>query len=335
MRNWLDVVVDWAERRRVPAWCLVLALWLVLILAANGAKWAVGNLDADEHIQVTYDAAYLPLALVFYGVLRGRARRAFDRFRPALGPSAQGAPDALSFASLRAWAVVVATIAGAVLGFSSLVGDDTGVERLGSTPVEYVVNGGIGVALPYGAFIAVGTYGVVLVTRIVRLHRTAVNVDLFRRGPAHAFASVTAALSVFLVVGVSYSTLTDPATWATPFNRAFGVATLATAMGVFVIPLLGMRSRLRAARDERRDANSARLSATVARIEAAIDSGKDSLVAPMNDSVAALRAEGERTAKASTWPWEPSTLRGVVSSLLLPVMTWGITTGISRLLGVD
>ena len=52
----------------------------------------------------------------------------------------------------------------------------------------------------------------------------------------------------------------------------------------------------------------------------------------MNDSVVALRAERERIAKASTWPWDPGTLRGVATSFLLPLLTWGVTAGIGKLL---
>ena len=50
---------------------------------------AIGT-DADQHQLTTYDAAYLPLALGFYGIARGRARRAYARFRPALGDDADG-----------------------------------------------------------------------------------------------------------------------------------------------------------------------------------------------------------------------------------------------------
>jgi len=45
-----------------------------------------------------------------------------------------------------------------------------------------------------------------------------------------------------------------------------------------------------------------------------------------------LETERERIAGASTWPWEAKTLRGFATTLLLPLLTWLVTSVFGKVL---
>jgi len=334
VRNWLDVIADWSEKRRAPLWLQFLAFWIADVLLFNGVQWLVGNNNPSQHLQVTYDAAYLPFLVAFFVVARGRARLAYERFRPALGGADGDANAGVAFAHFGAIPVALWTIAGAAFGLAGLLDPVTREQRISGSLAELLVIGGIGAGLGFGVLAVVAAYMVLLVVRIARLHRRADHIDLFHPGPAHAFARVTALLAGLLVVSTAYSTLTDTATWTNPSNRAVAVVSLVLAAIVFVAPLLGMRAKLRDSKQSLLETNLSRMRSVAVRIEAAIDAGHDDLVAPMSSSVAALRAERDEIRARSTWPWDVRTFRGIASTFLLPILIWGITTGISRLLGL-
>jgi len=67
-----------------------------------------------------------------------------------------------------------------------------------------------------------------------------------------------------------------------------------------------------------RDAESSRLSQV--RIDA------------LNKALASLLQEREFNARFSTWPWDTSTLRAVLSAFALPIVLFVLTTAIDRLL---
>jgi hypothetical protein len=67
-------------------------------------------------------------------------------------------------------------------------------------------------------------------------------------------------------------------------------------------------------------------------MQRAIVAHNDGEVAPIRESIAALRDEADALRAASTLPWEPRTFRGFATSLLLPVVTWLVTDGAVGLL---
>jgi hypothetical protein len=282
---------------------------------------------------VSADALYFPLALAFYGVSRSRARAGFDAFAPALGLPQQDREAArAAFLRFGPWVAIIATLAGGAMGLASLFGDDSTGGKVFSSPLAIVVIGVFGLFVAYGTFIAGVLFVVTVIARITRLHRAATTVDIFRTGPAHAFAPVTAGLSGFVVVVVTYSLVTDESTAGTVFGRVFAGAMVVFALLVFAVPLLGMRSRLREAKEAALDASLARREQTMARIAAAIDAGQDQMVGALNDSIDALVAEEGRIRRASTWPWDAGTARGVLTTVLLPIVTWAATAGLGKLL---
>jgi hypothetical protein len=47
--------------------------------------------------------------------------------------------------------------------------------------------------------------------------------------------------------------------------------------------------------------------------------------------ITSLSAEREALARVSTWPWEPATLTGFVTTLLLPALLWILQRVLERI----
>jgi hypothetical protein len=126
---------------------------------------------------------------------------------------------------------------------------------------------------------------------VIDLHRRATEINLFQLAPAHAFASLTARTGIGLVIFIIFSALLESSN-ITQGNLIGLVAAGILAIFVFTMPLIGMRNRLK---DEK------------ARV-----------------------VERDLIDGISTWPWEPGTLRGFASTLLLPIFVWLVTRLLER-----
>jgi hypothetical protein len=49
-----------------------------------------------------------------------------------------------------------------------------------------------------------------------------------------------------------------------------------------------------------------------------------------NLQITSLSAEREVLARVSTWPWEPATLTGFLTTLVLPVLLWVVQRVLER-----
>ena len=165
-----------------------------------------------------------------------------------------------------------------------------------------------------------------------RLHRTAPHIACSMADPAHALSHITAASGVVIVGVVTFAVATDSQTHTNPALIALNVGALGVAIFAFGGPLGLMRRRLREGKDRLEAANVALSRSTTARMVATVEAHEDASVGAIRLSLAALREEAEALRSASTWPWEPRTLRAFSTTLLLPIVTWLVTAGIGKLL---
>ena len=49
-----------------------------------------------------------------------------------------------------------------------------------------------------------------------------------------------------------------------------------------------------------------------------------------NGQITSLLAEREALTRVSTWPWEPATLTGFLTTLVLPRLLWGLQHLVER-----
>ena len=231
-----------------------------------------------------------------------------------------------------AWGIV-----GAAIGVQGMVGDpEFRTERIGGSynrrkAVVRIAAESVP-SLSYGAFVAVAAYTLVLVGALTRpswpraargpvSHGTRARVRVGHGGdvgpPSRRFRFLLDPDGFIDVDGRDEQFTSPSARWSSlPF--------------VFVVPSPG--DAVQAPRRERvapRPEPGAH-GGDGARIEAAIEAGKDAVVAPMRLGI--LRAERDTIAKASTWPGPGYSARGR-DVLPAAALTWGVTAGIGETFG--
>ena len=94
---------------------------------------------------------------------------------------------------------------------------------------------------------------------------------------------------------------------------------------IFVVPLIGMRNRLIKEKSQRLKEISELLQLTLERIHGKVQNQTSTDIAEAQATMRTLIEERDLIAKVSTWPWDPGTIKGFTSTLVLPIALWFIT----------
>lgn len=318
--SWMDWIVQGIGRLPVPAWLFYGVLIIALAFANNAVFWLDGSLPLGSfHRTRLTDSVYILLSIGIYDHLRLVASRSFQRFRPLLPADdieARGMEHRLSTLPRKlGW---LALFLGATLT-PVLIADSPeayGVD-VALTPIPYIYqyfNGAVSMA----CLSAVVMQTIRQLRLVTELHRRASGIDLFQLSPAHALATLTARAGIGLTFFMLFFAVAEASTF-TELNLIILIGMAFLALSVFLIPLLGMRSRLQ---DEKArligEANSA-IERTIGRIHERVNSNRYDDIGGLNTALSALVSERGLLQGIPTWPWDVSTLGGFVSSLVLPI----------------
>jgi hypothetical protein len=176
------------------------------------------------------------------------------------------------------------------------------------------------------AVVAVSTVQAIHQLRMVeRIYDLVGKIALFRARPLYAFSQLTARTGAsFLFLTYYVAAVRPDLASGSPAMGALLVAMVPTAVACFVLPLRGMHRRLSAEKDHALIALASRFEAAFARLHERADQEVLADADKLNAQITSLSAEREALARVSTWPWEPATLTGFVTTLLLPAVLWGI-----------
>ena len=330
-RSWIDRLVDRVARLPVPWYVLALVAWLVLSSVLASPLWLDGSEPFGSYPRITrVDPTYLLGAFFGYGYLARYARRAFDRFRPALDVPDETAAvyrHRISTLSPRvAWAMVVLGASAAVL---STLTDEFYASFL-TTAIARATWSAF--ALMAGIFPLVLTLIVKQLRLVARLHREATHIDLFRPAPFHAFAGLSARAGGMMLLWMTFAVLTDPAVFASAVWGAVVVAGIAFSAVVFLFPLIGLSRRLRAEKRRLLDESSGRIGSIRQELHRAVESRSFDSGGELRTMLSALSEDHDRIRRLSPWPWDTATVRGFATTLLVPIGTWLVTNLLNRAL---
>jgi hypothetical protein len=331
-RSFYDRFVDWLAALPLPWYVLAPVAWFSMSTILAAPLWFTGTEAFGSYPALTrVDPAYLVGSLVAYGYLTHQARRAFDRFRPALAlddAAAAAYRRRISTVTPRtAWAVLVL---GGAFALIATFTDQGGYAELMTTTATKIVWGlvyGLG-----GLNLMTAALIVRQLTLIARLHREATHLDLFRPAPLHAFASLSARTGAYLVLSVTFAALLDPVALSSPTWRAVLIAMTAAAAAAFLVPLLGLARRLRAEKRRLIDESARRIAAVRHELHAAAESRSFAASGELRTMLSALSEDHDRIRKLSPWPWDGATIRGFATTLFLPITTWLVTNLLNRAL---
>lgn len=168
---------------------------------------------------------------------------------------------------------------------------------------------------------------------VSHLHRQATGINLLDLDPAHAFSSLTARTGGGLILVLLLIYLQTPEQmFSSSADTVFISSILLLALLVFIAPLIGMQRLLNEEKKRRLAQTNNLILAASERLHHKVSVEDYTDMAGTKDAIAALMAEREMLEKISTWPWDPRTLRGFGSTLLLPIVIWIVTRLLERYL---
>jgi hypothetical protein len=319
--SWIDVLVRWIEGFSGPAWAAYAGGLLVLALLNNAVFWLDGSLNAGtlDRVRLT-DAVYLLFFTAFYHHLWLVARKSFGTFKSLLGKDRVDLeameyrlttlPRRLGWVAIGLGLGTTAVSIGAESAAFGLAGTRTAL------PAVYQ---SVTTAFAFSAAFALILHTVRQLRLVTQLHRDATSISLFQLGPVHAMAHLTGRAATGLALFMLFNAVAESAA-ITELNVAFLAVIAVLAVVVFLSPLLGLRGRLRVEKARLAGETNAAIQLTVRRVHDRVneDSYKD--ITELGTTLNALVVEKGLIERISTWPWEASTLRGVASSVLLPIL---------------
>jgi hypothetical protein len=329
--SWIDRLIQWIDRLPGPAWVFYLVSTLALTVLINVVLWVDGSVPFGSY--GSFQGIFPPFVFYFLGLYHYLTRagsRSLQAFRPLLqADETELAQISYELASLPrglGWLAIV--IALFTLPSFFLSGQAFG-DRGPYTILPYILAGFS--ALFFGATIFCLIIRSLRQLRMVhRLHAQATNISLLKLEPAHAFSGLTARTGVGIILLVILGFLRDPTILSGSWFVVGGYIFLAApAVIIFVVPVLGMRDRLAEEKKQTLDEASDLLQSTSDKLETKIRADDYTDLQGMETAIRALIRKREMVGKISTWPWNPGTVRGFASTLLLPILLWLIT----RLLG--
>jgi len=330
--SWIDRLIQWIDRLPGSAWVFYLVSILALTVLINIVVWVDGSVPFGSYS--SFQGIFPPFVFYFlalYHYLTQVGSRSLQEFRPLLdADDSDHAQIRYELASLPrglGWlAIVIALI---TLPSFFLSGQAFG-DRDPNTVLPYILAAFS--ALFFGATIFCLIIRSLRQLRMVhRLHAQATNISLLKLEPAHAFSKLTARTGIGIMLLVILGFIRDPRVFSGGLFVGGGyILMAASAIIIFVVPVMGMRDRLVKEKKQTLDETSDLLQSTGDKLERKIRADDYIDLQGMETAIRALIRKREMVEKISTWPWNPGTVRGFASTLLLPILLWLITRFLGR-----
>jgi hypothetical protein len=323
--SWVDRLTEWIEALPGPSWLAYLILFLILGAIAHLANYLSGikpwfSFDIYPFLYQLWTVEIL----FFHEYLNQDARSALGKFRTLLGTSDdEYSKIEYEFTNLPARPVIFLTLIGAPLGiyfaqFTEIANggvlDSSLARALGYFDFAYQVS----LALILG-------YRIIRQLRMVsRLYGTASNIDLYNLEPVYALSSHTAKTGLIFLLIVYSNLLLSPDTLQ--FSVAFVMLAILTLIGTaaFFLPLRGINKRLVDEKKSMLREIQQRIKKGFGKVERSFDGDSLGEISELRTAISALEGQKTYVEKIPTWPWQPSTLRGFLTAVLLPIGIWGI-----------
>jgi hypothetical protein len=323
--SWIDLFFSWIAQLPLPAWVIYLSL---IALFAFLDQWLF-SLDSSPDL---FDSIYGALALIITFVINHWLHQvsisAFEQFQPSLKLSRKHIEKyRQKFIFANPWIALLATLLG-ISTFTTFwsIGMQEGMtETTRSLPLAFI----------YGLILFGGNSGMIMyfmfnslrrLKLISMLHKQVADIDLFNLNPLRAFSRVSsaAAISLLLYLAITQRFGTSPE------NIGFQISLGILAVVVFLVPLIGLRNKISAKREEQLKLISADLGLVAKKISSAVRNEDLDVLGKLKSGQDGLSFQRNEILSIRAWPWNTGTLRGFTSAFVLPIVIWLITRLLER-----
>jgi hypothetical protein len=319
------------------SWSYYLGIAVGLLLVQSATAWIEGAIPAATFLPAqVFLAGAIAFILALFRYLNERAESALSNLRDALDAEG-GVLDRLQYelTTLPAGRTVLASLLIlAVVLLTEYAGETYRLESLDGFPTSAALLRGLYLAIwwIFGALL----YHTVHQLRLInRIYTRFTRINLFQMKPLYAFSNLTAFTAGSLTVlpygflaanQISFQGELDPAA----ILLILGIQAIAVL--TFLWPQLGIHQLQAAEKGRLMDEANRRLEATIQELHRRVDGGEHEKVGELNTTLAALQTELAALKGIPTWPWQPETVRWLITALVLPLGLWLIQSVLQRVL---
>ena len=335
--SWMDKFLTWLGRLPAPRWFNFLLIPVTLFILAHavlyllepGMAWTVQN-------EVANVMFWFAFSLTTYAYLLSSSDRALEEFRPSLDI------DDIEFIGLRLrfntlarpWGFLFIPAIGLTFLFMRFrPAIDAPAEIAPVIRMILIVLGSI--TFTFLAYLMVLVIQVL--KHIKKLYDRISNINIYDLQDLYALSTLSARIGVFFVIAGTLSFVINIAIAGDQPQIELAVFFISLnslmAVIVFLLPLVGIHSKLADAKRTAERENNRRLSAALKKLHERSDRSILEEMPLIESQVGALMEFRREIEKISTWPWQPQTLRGFITAISLPIVVWLIQQLLSRALG--
>jgi hypothetical protein len=334
--SWVDRLTGWVNQLPGHNWSYYLGLAVILFGLLVLALWIEGFFDSFKADPAPiFVALAIPYMLAIINLFNQTASSAFEKMRPGLKTTDE------EFSQLEYQLTTLPSVPTLLAGFlgvgcifllEAISGEPYQLDALAAFPISASLFRILYMILwwVFGTLLYHTIHQLRLIGRIYTSHT---RINLFRMKDLYIFSNLIALTAVCIALLPIGFLLANP--WA-PWNEPVVFATVLVvqliALVTFIWPHVGIH-RLQVAEKEHLlvEANQ-RFETAINLLHKRVDDGKIEGSMDMNMTIASLKSELNTIEKIPTWPWQPETLRLLISALALPLGVWFIQFILQRIL---
>lgn len=337
--SWIDTLINRIDRIPLPDWVFYLIVDLILVLLIHALAWVGGIIPSgsiDPFAMQLPIWLILPLAYIHY--LDRIALQAMKKFRPALNiDTADFNVLSHQISTMQARPIWIMAGIGSLLAMALMIFNPAILHPFSGTTfgnaillVSGIPTGWIGVSFIYHSLRQ---------SRMVnKMYQRIEAINLFDLDPIHAFSLLTARTSVLLIVLVGLATVLNMVMHLIEANDflllLFATLMSTLAVATFFIPLWGIHERLVEEKQRVEMENNKRIEAAMFELHRRMDDTDYDDMSQFRSGVSGLLSFRSELNGVSTWPWQPGTLRGLLTAVFLPITLWIIQKILSEVMAL-
>jgi hypothetical protein len=334
--SWVDRFSSWVTRIPGPSWLYYFGIGLGLFFLQITVLWVEGVYPVGTLVPGhVFIAGLIPFLLALSHFFDNRADSALKTLRTAMKASEEEYSRlGYELTTLPARPTLLVSLMGVtfILVLNTLLGTSSGFSALATFPASRTVIYWMYVSAWW--FVAAFLYHTIHQLRTIHVIYTRyTRVNLFRMRPLYALSSVTA-LTAASLTAITYGWLIiNPGLLSEPISMAIVLPITLLAFSTFAWPLFGIHRLLVEEKGWLLDGCSLRLETVIDDLHQRVDEGKLEGMDDLNKTIASLEIEQNLLRRTPTWPWEPETVRLLITALALPLGLWAIQYLLQRAWG--
>jgi hypothetical protein len=332
--SWVDRTQEWIDRLPVPYVAVYFGIWLLGSLVSHILIWTYGTAEFPRlFMPSVVVGVWVAVPLAFMHFADGLASGALESFRPALDCSDQALESLRGrLTTLPGGGLIVSSLGCVLLAVLGNLAFPQTIDFLLESErgrIPLVLLGSIA----FGFVGAMIFYSVRQLLLIKRLYTQAERLTIFHPDQTYAFSTISAATALAWAALIYVTIVTFPQLLGNPIYTSTTAILALTIFASVASLLIGVNRRLVKEKNALRRAINMDLQAAFDRLHKLFASGKLDGVESLRHVISGMKDELELVNSLSTWPWQPGTIAGVLSALLLPAIVVLIQEVTLRLLG--